>query len=130
MEQQNLEEKIEDRRVGINFATQMLRCLIVMNDEIGAAMSGNVGNAFFRAFVVEDRKTGEILMNQRFRYKDGDSWSRNTAWEGEPAPEPGGEDRASSGRDRGGDAAGHRDTGRRPPLRICRQRGRPAFLSA
>jgi hypothetical protein len=73
---QKLTEEIDDDPIGVNLETQMLRCMIVMNDLIGAAMSKKAGRGFFRAFVVEDRNTGEILLNQRFRYRHKDSWWR------------------------------------------------------
>lgn len=68
-------EKQPDGPVGFNLATQKLHCLIALNDEIGEALSNRAGVAFFRSFIVEDRETGEILANQRFRYTDGDSWA-------------------------------------------------------
>lgn len=69
-----LPKEIEDKCVGFRLDTQKLHCLIVMNDTIGKALSHKAGKAYFRAFVVEDRETGEILTNMRFRYVDGDSW--------------------------------------------------------
>jgi hypothetical protein len=66
----------EDSCVGFNLPKQKLHCLIALNDDLGSALSGHAGTAYFRAFVVEDRKTGEIFVNQRFRYKTGDSWSQ------------------------------------------------------
>jgi hypothetical protein len=64
----------DDGRVGVNFNTQNLRCLIVLHDQLAKVMSENAGDAFFRAFVVEDRETGEVFVKQRFRYRNGDSW--------------------------------------------------------
>jgi hypothetical protein len=66
----------DDPRVGINFNTQNLRCLIVLNDRLARVLSDKAGNAYFRAFVVEDRKTGEVFCKQRFRYVDSDAWSQ------------------------------------------------------
>ena len=65
----------DDDCVGFNLSTQMLHCLIVLDDRVAQVLSVNAGNAYYRAFIVEDRKTGEIQARQRFRYKDGDSWS-------------------------------------------------------
>lgn len=54
---------------------QKLICMIVLDDVVGQIMSrGTGGEAFFRAFVTEDRKTGAIEAKLRFRYKDRDSW--------------------------------------------------------
>jgi hypothetical protein len=72
----NAPEAIDEECVGFNLNTQKLHCLIVLDDRLGAALSNNAGEAFFRAFVVENRETGEVICNQRFRYKDGDSWMR------------------------------------------------------
>ena len=66
----------DDKCVGINFKTQKLHCLVVLDDRVGQALSDIAGNAFYRAFVVEERATGEILMNQRFRYVKKDSWQQ------------------------------------------------------
>ena len=69
------EPEVDEGTVGFNLPKENLRCLIVLNDQIAEALSNNAGNAFFRAFVVENRETGEIWCKQRFRYKDGDSWA-------------------------------------------------------
>jgi hypothetical protein len=61
---------------GFDLRTQKLLCLILLDDTLASLLSDNAGEGFFRAFIVEDRATGEIVMNQRFRYVDGDSWSR------------------------------------------------------
>lgn len=66
----------DDQRIGVNLNTQKLHCLIVLHDDLGKVLSGKAGGAFFRAFVVEDRKTGKMLCNMRFRYTDGDGWMR------------------------------------------------------
>jgi hypothetical protein len=66
----------DDDCVGFNLSTQKLHCLIALNDSLAPALSNKAGDAFFRAFVVEDRQTGNVFLNQRFRYKDGDSWMR------------------------------------------------------
>jgi hypothetical protein len=61
---------------GFDLTTQKLLCLVVLDDKIGSVLSNKAGEAFFRAFIVEDRVTGHISMNMRYRYTDGDSWSR------------------------------------------------------
>jgi hypothetical protein len=61
--------------VGFNLDTQKLLCLMLLNDQLATALSDKAGEAFFRAFIVEDRLTGEIHARQRFRYVDHDSWS-------------------------------------------------------
>jgi hypothetical protein len=61
--------------VGFNLDTQKLLCLMVLDDELAALLSDQAGEAFWRAFIVEDRVTGEIHARQRFRYVDHDSWS-------------------------------------------------------
>jgi hypothetical protein len=66
----------EDDCVGFDLSAQKLHCLIALNDALAPKLSNKAGDAFFRAFVVENRETGEVLLNQRFRYNDGDSWMR------------------------------------------------------
>ena len=61
--------------VGFDLNTQKLLCFIVLNDAFAEAL-GFPHVAFFRAFIVQDRDTGEILMKQRFRHTDGKSWQR------------------------------------------------------
>ena len=61
--------------VGFNLGTQKLLCLMVLNDELAAAIVDKAGEAFWRAFIVEDRATGDIHARQRFRYVGHDSWS-------------------------------------------------------
>jgi len=58
---------------GFDLTTQKLLCLILLDDRIGSVLSNEAGETFFRAFIVEDRLTGEIVMNMRFSYTDGDS---------------------------------------------------------
>jgi hypothetical protein len=72
----NLPDGVDLDRVGFNLDTQKLHCLLMLHDGLASALSNKAGEAFFRAFVVESRETGEIQMNTRYRYKDGDSWSR------------------------------------------------------
>lgn len=59
---------------GFNLMEQRLLCLIVLNDRLGHILSDKAKDAFFRAFIVQERDTSEVLCNYRFRYQDGDSW--------------------------------------------------------
>jgi hypothetical protein len=66
----------DDGRTGFNLNAQKLHCLIVLDDAVGRLLSERAGDAFFRAFVVENRDSGEMMLNFRFRYTDHDSWFR------------------------------------------------------
>jgi|SRR5215831_16007919 len=57
-----------------NTDEEKMLCLIVLDDDIGQAISPIAGDAFFRAFILENRKTGVVSCKFRFRYKDHDSW--------------------------------------------------------
>jgi hypothetical protein len=59
---------------------EKLRCLMVLDDGIAELLSHRAGQAFFRAFIVEDRASGEMRMKFRWRYKDPDdrSWCQAT----------------------------------------------------
>jgi hypothetical protein len=64
-----------DGPVGWDINNQKLLVLMVLDDEVGKAVTRDTaGEAFFRAFIVEDRTTQEISCNFRFRYAKGDSW--------------------------------------------------------
>lgn len=54
---------------------QKLRCLMLVNDELGEKMYGSKmhGVAYWRAFIVEDRATGEMSAMYRFKHADGKS---------------------------------------------------------
>ncbi len=60
---------------------EKLRCLIMLNDGIAELFSPRAGEAFFRAFIVEDRATGEVRLKFRYRYKNPDerNWYRATS---------------------------------------------------
>lgn len=61
--------------VGWNANEEKLLVLGLVSDARAQELSHQAGEAFFRAFIVEDRKSGVIRMNFRFRYKGGkDSW--------------------------------------------------------
>lgn len=66
----------DDNTTGFNMDTQKLHCLIVLNDQIAEVLSSNAGKAFWRAFITEDRESGEVTAKFRYRYKDSDSWAR------------------------------------------------------
>jgi hypothetical protein len=53
---------------------EKLLALIVLDDGVAARLSDRAGQAFFRAFIVQNRATGRILMRFRFRYTDHDAW--------------------------------------------------------
>jgi hypothetical protein len=59
-----------------NANTEKLLCLVLLDDKYAPRLSDRAGQAFARAFIVEDRASGEIRMMFRFRYKDPDerSW--------------------------------------------------------
>jgi hypothetical protein len=64
-----------DYPVGWMMNEQKLIALVILHDDLASCLSHIAGEAFFRAFIVEDRKTGEISCNLRFRYQGGkDSW--------------------------------------------------------
>jgi hypothetical protein len=60
--------------IGFNTVKEKLLCLLVLDDQHALALSQNAGEAFWRAFIVEDRVTYVITANFRFRYKDHDAW--------------------------------------------------------
>ena len=68
-----IDEK-DNQMAGWNANEEKLLALIVLSDDLAKRLSDRAGEAFFRAFIVQDRATGEIRMNFRFRYRDGDSW--------------------------------------------------------
>ncbi len=61
--------------VGWNANTEKLLCLVVVSDARAQELSPLAGEAFFRAFIVEDRASGAVSMKFRFRYSNGeDAW--------------------------------------------------------
>jgi hypothetical protein len=68
-------QKFDENTTGFNMQTQKLHCLMLLDDELGLVMSSKASDSFWRAFIVEDRATGEIQARMRFRYNDGDSWT-------------------------------------------------------
>lgn len=63
---------------GCNLVTEKLLCMIVLADDYAHMITDNAGDAFFRAFLVKHRETGEVTMRYRFRYKNRDSWYHTT----------------------------------------------------
>jgi hypothetical protein len=59
---------------GVNLTQEKLLALVVLSDDVASIITASAGEAFFRAFAVENRTTGEALIRFRFRYKDHDSW--------------------------------------------------------
>jgi hypothetical protein len=53
---------------------EKLLALIILDDEVAARLTDRGGEAFFRAFIVQNRATGQIMMRHRFRYVDHDAW--------------------------------------------------------
>jgi hypothetical protein len=63
-----------------NANEEKLLCHIVLDDSLAPLLSSDAGPAFFRAFIVEDRKSGEVRLKFRFRYKSTPrSWFRIAA---------------------------------------------------
>jgi len=74
-----------DCPVGWNANEEKLLALMVLGDARAKELSSLAGEAFFRAFIVENRTTGAVSMNFRFRYRDGkDSWFQVTPKAGQP----------------------------------------------
>jgi len=59
---------------------ERLHCFLLVDDDVvqNLGLSSRAGPAFIRAFIVEDRTTGEMSMKYRFRYIDPDErmWYR------------------------------------------------------
>lgn len=60
--------------VGFDMSKEKLLCLMALDDSFAEQVTDRAGEAFWRAFIVENRKTGAITANHRFRYKNGDHW--------------------------------------------------------
>lgn len=57
---------------------QKLRCFMTIDDRLGEHF-GHAGVAYWRAFILEDRATGEVFGLYRFKHKDGSrNWIRLT----------------------------------------------------
>ena len=68
------------QKVGWNANEEKLLALVVLSDRHAKKLSIHAGEAFARAFIVENRATSAILMRFRFRYVkgQGDSWYQVT----------------------------------------------------
>jgi hypothetical protein len=47
---------------------EKLLALIVPDDEVASRLTDCGGEGFFRAFIVQNRATGQIMMRHRFRF--------------------------------------------------------------
>lgn len=48
---------------------------MLLGDQYSSLLSNKAGEAFFRAFIVMERESGDIVMKFRFKYSDGErSW--------------------------------------------------------
>jgi hypothetical protein len=50
--------------------SEKLRCHIVLDDDAAQKLSSRAGNAYFRAFIVENRATHQIGMKFRYKYRN------------------------------------------------------------
>jgi hypothetical protein len=58
-----------------NTAEEKLLCFMTLDDEVAQKLNVNADSAYWRAFIVQDRKTGEISAKFRYKYRDGNvSW--------------------------------------------------------
>lgn len=64
--------------VGWNCNSERLLGLLVLDDSFAPLVCDQAGEGFYRGFLVQDRKSANIVMRMRFRYRDGDSWSTLT----------------------------------------------------
>jgi hypothetical protein len=53
-----------------NSNEERLLCMMLLDDGIAPRLSVRAGPAFWRCFIVQNRKTGIIYAKYRFRYKD------------------------------------------------------------
>lgn len=71
---------MSEPEAGWNSNKERLLCMMVLDDDLAPALSPLAGPAFWRAFIVQNRKTGEVLVKFRFKYKNGErSWYAVTA---------------------------------------------------
>jgi len=50
---------------------EKLLCFMVLSDSMAKELTDIAGEAFWRAFIVQNRKTGKITAKYRFKYNDG-----------------------------------------------------------
>jgi hypothetical protein len=69
---------------------ERLHCLLLVVDNVASRLSSRAGPAFIRAFILEDRTSGEMRMKFRFHYinpEDRDWYIFGTAERGQEAVE-------------------------------------------
>jgi hypothetical protein len=54
----------------IELNKEKVLCMLVLNDDLGAALSDRASDAFWRGFITQNRATGEINGKMRFKYID------------------------------------------------------------
>jgi hypothetical protein len=55
-----------------NVGEEKLLCFMVLDDHLAQRISTTAGPAFWRGFILQNRKTGEIFATYRFRYQSGE----------------------------------------------------------
>lgn len=59
----------------IDFNEMKLHVFMIVDDKLGEKIVGPGVDAYWRGFVIEDRKTGKVSAKYRFKYPDGHkSW--------------------------------------------------------
>lgn len=63
--------------MAVNLHTHKLIAMAALDDGLGALLSKNAGEAFWRGFLIQDRATGVYTFKYRFNYKGpaGRSWT-------------------------------------------------------
>lgn len=65
---------MKERIVGWDANREKLLALVVLDDTKAVQLTDTPGEAYFRAFIVEDRGDGRVSLRFRFRYEGKDSW--------------------------------------------------------
>lgn len=73
--------------MSVDFSTQKLIAMAVLDDDIGALLSPKAGDTFWRGFLIQERATGEYAFLYRFEYTDEACWVRLTFREQRPSLE-------------------------------------------
>lgn len=55
----------------IHIDKEKILCEVILDDNIGSLMHAHAGDTFWRAWVVQDRTTGDISAKFRFKFDDG-----------------------------------------------------------
>jgi hypothetical protein len=64
---------------GWNTAEEKLLCFMALDDVVAQKLNVNADSAYWRAFIVQDRKTGEMCAKFRYKYRDGNrNWYKVT----------------------------------------------------